>query len=107
MSAKTKKSNGMEQVAKQAVRQSKEWNITVREASMSSMVEMLRWNPPMTAMLEPWFERTRWMHDNWLEMWEQQTNGLIEQTVTMIEQGSQWMETPILSQGTHQTSDKS
>ena len=94
MNTKAKPGNGMAHMAKEAVRQSKEWSVAVREAHMSSMVEMLRWNPQMTSMIQPWLEVTRSMHDGWLDLWEQQAHDMIEHTAAMAEQGAQFV-TPL------------
>ena len=98
MSTKARSGNGIEQMAKQAVRQSKEWSIAIREANMSSLIETLKWNPEMTSMFEPWLEMTRTMHDNWLDLWEHQTNGVIEHTAQMAEQGARMLRSPLFYQ---------
>lgn len=72
-------------MAKQAVTATKSWNAAAREAAMSPLTMMTRWNGPMAAMVEPMVKMTRDTHERWLDDWESQSHHLIDQTFMVME----------------------
>lgn len=81
--------DGMATLAKEAVSAGREWGVAMREAALNPMVKLFTWNPPMTAMMEPWVEMTRQAHDRWLECWEAQNHELIDQMMRLVGTGTE------------------
>jgi len=86
MAKKALNDNDMIAMAKDAVRAGREWHVAVREVNMSSMVHLMKWNPQMSSMMEPWLEMTRSADDYLLDVWEAQTQSMIDSSAHIIEQ---------------------
>ena len=70
-------------VTKDFVSQSRTWATNVREAILSPWIGFYGENEITSSLFIPWVNMTRAAHDRWLDMYETQTN-------EVLDRGSEW-----------------